>query len=56
MEQKIVDRIKNELKVDDVSVDHNLAMIIIVGEGMKNTVGTAARATTALAKASLVWK
>jgi len=53
MEQKIVDRIKNELNCDDVTIDHDLALIIIVGEGMKNTVGTAARATSALAKASI---
>ncbi|HEY5586274.1 MAG TPA: aspartate kinase [Ruminiclostridium sp.] len=53
MEQKIIDRIKNELNCDDVSIDHDLALIIIVGEGMKNTVGTASRATTALAKASI---
>ncbi|PYG87013.1 aspartate kinase [Ruminiclostridium sufflavum DSM 19573] len=53
IEQKILARIKNELNCDDVSIDHGLAMIIIVGEGMKNTVGTASRATTALAKASI---
>ena len=52
-EQKVLGRIKNELNCDDVSIDHDLAMIIIVGEGMKNTVGTAARATSALAKASI---
>lgn len=53
MEQKVMDRIKKELSCDDVSIDHDLALIIIVGEGMKNTVGTASRATTALAKASI---
>ena len=53
IEQKIIDRIKNELNCDDVSIERDLALIIIVGEGMKNTVGTAARATTALAKASI---
>ncbi|MDF2984581.1 MAG: aspartate kinase [Eubacterium sp.] len=53
VEQKILDRIKNELNCDDVSIEHNLAIVIIVGEGMKNTVGTAARATSALAKASI---
>lgn len=52
-EQRVIDRIKNELQCDDVTIDHNLALIIIVGEGMKNTVGTAARATSALAKASI---
>lgn len=52
-EQKVIDRIKNELHCDDVSIDHDLALIIIVGEDMKNTIGTAARATAALAKASI---
>lgn len=53
VEQRIIDRIKNELNCDDVSIDYGLALINIVGEGMKNTVGTASRATTALAKASI---
>ncbi len=53
MEDKIIERIKNELHVDDISVDHDLALIIIVGEGMKNAVGTASRATTAIAKTSI---
>lgn len=53
VEEKILTRIKNDLGCDDVSIDHDIALIIIVGEGMKNTVGTASRATTALAKASI---
>ncbi len=53
VELKVLSRIKDELECDDVSIDHNLAIVIIVGEGMKNTVGTAARATSALAKASI---
>jgi aspartate kinase len=53
VEQTVLNRIKDELKCDDVSINYDLAMIIIVGEGMKNTVGTAARATAALAKASI---
>lgn len=53
MEDKIMDRIKHDLDVDDISIEHDLAMIIIVGEGMKNAIGTASRATTALAKASI---
>lgn len=53
MEEKVLKRIKNELNCDDVSIEHELALIIIVGEGMKNTVGTAARATSALARASI---
>lgn len=53
VQQKVLDRIKSELNCDDVSIENDLALIIIVGEGMKNTVGTAARATHALAKASI---
>ncbi len=53
VEQKILDRIKNELKCDDVSIDYGLALILVVGEGMKDTIGTASRATTALANASI---
>lgn len=53
VEKKILDRIKNELNCDDVSIDYGLALILVVGEGMKNTVGTASRATTALANASI---
>lgn len=53
VEQKVLSRIKNELNCDHVSIDYGLALIIIVGEGMKNTVGTASRATTAMAKASI---
>ncbi|QNU65435.1 aspartate kinase [Ruminiclostridium herbifermentans] len=53
VEQRILYRIKNELNCDDVSIDYGLALILVVGEGMKNTVGTASRATTALANASI---
>jgi len=53
LEEKIMARIKNELSVDDVSITHDLALIIIVGEGMKNTIGMAARATRALSGASI---
>lgn len=52
-EEKIVGRIKEELMVDDISVEHNLALVMIVGEGMMRTVGISARAATALAKAGI---
>jgi aspartate kinase len=52
-EAKIVERIKWELQVDDIVIQHDLAMIMIVGEGMRHNVGTTARATTALAKAKV---
>ena len=52
-EARIVGRIKNELAVDDISVDKDLALVMIVGEGMRNTLGITARAANALAKAQI---
>lgn len=52
-EQKIVERIKNELDVDDISVDRDIALIMIVGEGMRHTLGITARASSALAAAGI---
>ena len=52
-EERILKRIKDELGVDDIVVEHNLALIIIVGEGMRNTVGVAAKATNALSDAGV---
>ncbi len=49
MEERIVARIKEDLDVDDVHVEHDFAMVMIVGEGMKEMVGIAAKATEALA-------
>ena len=48
-EQIIVNRIKNELDADEVKVEHNLSLIMIVGEGMRSNIGTMARASRALA-------
>lgn len=52
-EQRIISRIKDELEVDDVYIEHGFTMIMIVGEGMHNTVGLSARATKALASANV---
>lgn len=52
-EQRILDRIQTELEVDEVHIEHGLALIMVVGEGMERTVGMAAKATTALAKANI---
>lgn len=49
----IVSRIKNELTPDTVSVHHHLALIMVVGEGMKETIGMAQTATTALGNAKV---
>ncbi len=52
-EQRLIERIRTELAADDVSIEHGLALIMIVGEGMRFTVGLAARATAALAEAGV---
>jgi aspartate kinase len=52
-EKRVVERIKNELAVDDISVDKNLALVMVVGEGMRNTLGITARAATSLSRAGI---
>ena len=50
IEERIVQRVKEELHADDVNFRHGLSMIVIVGEGMRNNTGLAARAATAISK------
>jgi len=52
-EQKVLDRIRCELGADDVDIERGLALIMIVGEGMRYTVGVAGRAAHALAGAGV---
>ena len=52
-EQQILDRIRNELVPDDVTIEHGLSLIMIVGEGMRYAVGLAAKACGALAEAGV---
>ncbi len=52
-EERIVSRIKTEMLVDDIYVQHDLALVMIVGEGMQHTVGIASRATEAFAGSSI---
>lgn len=52
-ETVICRRILDELGADDVSVERGLALIMIVGEGMRYTVGMAELATRALAEAEV---
>ncbi len=52
-EARVIERIRRDLSVDDVSVERGLALVMIVGEGMRHTVGTAARATAAFARAGV---
>lgn len=41
---------KEELHADDVYFRHGFSMIAIVGEGMRNNTGLAARAATAISR------
>lgn len=52
-ERKIIERISLELQVDEISVKRDLSIVMIVGEAMAKTVGTTARAATALSKAGI---
>jgi aspartate kinase len=53
MERKIKERIESELHADQVKIEHSLALIMVVGEGMRHNVGTMAKASKALAKARI---
>ncbi len=53
IEQRIVQRIEQELQVDDVHVEHDFAMVMVVGEGMRKMVGITAKATGGLARAGV---
>ncbi len=52
-EQRVQERIQAELIVDDITVEHGLSLIMIVGEGMRYAVGLAAKACGALADAGV---
>ncbi len=52
-EALVTERIRGELGADNIEVDRGLAIVMIVGEGMHYTVGVAARATAALARAGV---
>ena len=49
----IISRLRSELDADDVTIDHDLAMITVAGEGMSHSVGVAARAAGALSRAGI---
>ncbi len=52
-EEQVLNRIRTELMVDDVTIEHGLSLIMIVGEGMRYAVGVAAKACAALADAGV---
>lgn len=52
-EARITERIINELDVDKIHIRRDLAMIMVVGEGMKSRVGIAGKAASAIAEAGV---
>lgn len=52
-EEHLINRIKDELNVDHITIERGSSLVMIVGEGMLRTVGISCRATSALAKAGV---
>ncbi|AVQ36305.1 aspartate kinase [Staphylococcus kloosii] len=52
-EEQVLSDIRKHCDVDELSVEHDLAILMIVGEGMHRIVGTASRITHALAEANI---
>ena len=46
-EQNVLNKIRNQIQVDELTIDYDLAILMIVGEGMNRAIGTAASATNA---------
>ncbi|WP_186578026.1 aspartate kinase [Aquibacillus kalidii] len=52
-EENVIKRIKNELDPDMVYTERDLALVMIVGEGMNSTIGIAEKATAAFSRANV---
>ncbi|SFA72053.1 aspartate kinase [Lentibacillus halodurans] len=52
-ELNVINRIKNELNPETISIDYGFAMIMVVGEGMMSAVGIAEKSTAAFAEANI---
>jgi aspartate kinase len=52
-EDRVLRRIRQELGVDELSVERDLALAMVVGEGMRHTIGVAGRACSAIANAKV---
>jgi aspartate kinase len=52
-EDRMVKRFKDELGIENISVNKNLAIVMIVGEAMAHTVGVTARAAVCLSKSGI---
>ena len=52
-EDRMVRRFRDELGIENISINRNLSIVMIVGEAMAHTVGVTARAATCLSKAGI---
>lgn len=52
-EQPLLDKISERLQADSVAVERGLALLMVVGEGMRQEIGLAAKITKALADANV---
>ncbi|MEG0550935.1 MAG: aspartate kinase [Vagococcus sp.] len=50
IEEQLITRLRTELDLDELVVKHDISMIALVGEGMRNNIGVASRATSALSR------
>ncbi|EHJ08710.1 aspartate kinase [Staphylococcus simiae CCM 7213 = CCUG 51256] len=52
-ENKVLNEIRKQCDVDELSIENDLAILMIVGEGMNQVVGTANKITHALAESGI---
>ena len=52
-EKRIYERVRDELNVDNVFFDNELALVMLVGEGMQEVVGISAKAMNAIERANV---
>ncbi|PNZ35571.1 aspartate kinase [Staphylococcus lutrae] len=52
-EQKVLEEIRHQCEIDELNVENDLAILMIVGEGMSAAVGTANKITSALAESNI---
>ncbi|WP_323702487.1 aspartate kinase [Mammaliicoccus sp. Dog046] len=49
-EKRVLNKIREQIKVDELTIEYDLAILMIVGEGMNKAIGTASGATSALSR------
>ena len=53
VEKRVEQRLRSELKADEVTTERGLALVMIVGEGMRKSKGVAAKACKAFSRANI---